>query len=85
LLKIFETLLRTVLGLSTSRSAISVLLWPCAISVSISRSRSVSSGKACGGAAGVGVAKKRISRTAIAGLKIASPLATALMARSTSA
>ena len=48
----FDTWLRTVFGDSTSRSVMSVFDRPWAISSRISRSRSVSSGKAAGSARG---------------------------------
>ncbi len=47
--KIFETWFRTVLGLSTRRSAMAVFVYPCAISSRISRSRALSSGKVAAG------------------------------------
>ena len=58
---------------------------PRAISSSTSRSRSVSSGNAAESTRGAGRAKYAISRRATPGPKIASPAATARIARSSSA
>src|SRR6266568_8385433 len=58
LLRMLVTWLRTVLGLNTSRAAMSGFLWPCAIRSKTSRSRSLSSGKTCGVTAGRKLAKK---------------------------
>src|SRR5579885_658227 len=76
-LKLLLTWLRTVLGLRTRRLAISTFWCPCAIRSRISRSRSLSSGKTWGTAAGRRAEKKSIRRLAMAGLKSASPLPTA--------
>ncbi|OLT20818.1 hypothetical protein BJF79_15730 [Actinomadura sp. CNU-125] len=65
-MKMFDTWLRTVFGLRNSVPAISVLLRPCAISPSTSRSRSVSSGNA--DRRGSGMSVKNVStRRAISG------------------
>ena len=81
LLKMFETWLRTVLPLMCRRPAIVGLARPCAISASTSRSRSVRPGNTSEGISGRGAERYSISRLAIGGPKIASPLPTATIAR----
>ena len=73
------------LGARTSSAVISPFDRPAATMSRISRSRSVSSGNAAGSGRGAGREKYAVSRRATPGPKIASPAATALTARSSSA
>ena len=81
LLQILETWFRTVFRLMDNRSAMRVLASPRAISSKISRSRLVRSENTSCGSSCREEAKKLIILLATPGLKIASPDATAWMAR----
>ncbi len=86
LAKMLETWLRTVFWLRRSLRAISGFVSCLAMSARISCSRSVSSGKASGGALGRGPANYYcMRRLAIEGPKMASPLTTARIERRISA
>ncbi len=80
----FETWLRTVLGLSTRTAASSALLRPAAMRSSTSCSRAVSCGNTTSVPRGRAAAKNSMIRAATDGPKIASPPATAATARTIS-
>jgi hypothetical protein len=83
LLKIAATWLATVFGAIDIRRAISVLRTPAAMSSSTSRSRLVKPGNGVLWA-GAGAETRPSTRRAIPGPKMASPAATAWMARTIS-